>query len=111
MRLYTKSHLWIETDGNKAKIGITYLGQEFLGELIFINLPKRGDKLQIDKKFADVEGVKKVTDLISMVDGTVIDVNEKLIDEPSIINNNADQEWLIEVEINVLKEGLTEIEP
>lgn len=111
MRLFTKNHLWIDVEGNKAKIGITYLGQEFLGELIFINLPKIGDILHIDTKFADVEGVKKVTDLLSMVNGAVLSINEKLLEEPSIINSNADNEWLVEVEVDQIKEGLTEIEP
>ncbi len=96
---YTKSHEWIEKQGeNKVKIGLTDYAQSQLGDIVFINLPQEGDEITVGSSFADVESVKAVSDIYSPVTGTVVAVNEKLLDSPEEINNNPYDAWIVEVE-------------
>ena len=111
MKLYSKSHLWIDITGNKARIGMTNLAQERLGDIVFLSLPDVGEQVKIDNKFGEVESAKTVTELLSMANGTVTSVNDDLVLEPYRINENADEEWLIEVEVAELSKDLTKEEP
>ena len=110
MKLFTKSHLWVNVDNNIAKIGITNYAQEKLGEIVFVNLPEIGEKLSIGSKLGDIESAKTVSDLISMIDGTVEKINEEAINEPYLINENADDIWLIEAVIEKISSDLLEVE-
>ena len=110
MRLYSKNHLWIDIADDKARIGMTNFAQEKIGEIIFINLPEVGDLIVSGSKFGEVESTKKVTDLIAMVDGEVLAVNDDLALEPYRINENADNEWLIEVKVNKIPDNLSKEE-
>lgn len=98
--LYSKKHIWIKGGGTTdVLLGITDYAQEKLGTILFLALPDIGEKLNIGERFGDIESVKTVTDLISPVDGVVVEVNEKLLDEPEEINENPHQSWLIKVEV------------
>lgn len=104
---YSKSHEWIkETEDNTAIIGITDFAQSELGEIVFVNLFEVGDEVTIDEAFGDVESVKAVSDLISPVTGTIIKINEELLDSPELINEKANDTWMIEVENYTLDENL-----
>ena len=97
---YSKTHEWVEfTSNNTAKIGLTDFAQQKLGKLVFVNLPLVGDELILDQPFGDVESVKAVSDVLSPLDGTVVEVNEDLLDSPGMINDDPYDAWLIKVEI------------
>lgn len=97
--LYTESHEWVQfLDDTTARIGISDYAQSELGDLVFVNLPEEGDKVEAGEPFAEVESVKAVSNVYSPVSGTVKAVNEALLDQPELINSDAMDAWLIEVE-------------
>jgi glycine cleavage system H protein len=97
---YTKEHEWISADGAKGTVGITDYAQNSLGDIVFVDLPKVGDKVEAGKIFGSVESVKAVSDLYSPVTGTVTEVNEELKDAPEEINADANTTWMVKVELN-----------
>ncbi len=109
-RKYSKNHLWIETEGDIATIGITDFLQEKLGDIMFINLPELGEKVSIDKRFGDVESKKTVMDLESIVSGEVVEVNEDVKEEPYLINDAPDESWLIKVKVEEIANNLLDDE-
>ena len=96
--LYTKTHEWVEiVDGNIAKVGITDFAQEELGDIVYINLPEKGQEVEKGEVLADIESVKTAEDVYSPVSGSVININEELIDSPETINENAFDAWFVEI--------------
>src|SRR5665213_2304487 len=97
---YTKEHEWIEVDGTKGTVGITDYAQNSLGDIVFVDLPKVGDKVEAGKIFGSVESVKAVSDLYSPVSGTVTAVNEDLKDAPEKVNADANGTWMLRLDMN-----------
>lgn len=96
--LYSKTHEWVKkNDDGTVYIGLTDFAQSELGELVFVNLPEEGDSVTKEESFADVESVKAVSDVMSPVSGTIIAVNEELLDAPQNINEQPYEAWLIQV--------------
>ncbi|MDO4453201.1 MAG: glycine cleavage system protein GcvH [Eubacteriales bacterium] len=105
---YSKSHEWVKEEGDAAYIGITDFAQDALGDLVFVNLPEVGDKVEVGEPFADVESVKAVSDVYSPVTGVVLEINEELLDSPEKINEEPYEAWFIKVgEISEQEEYLT----
>ena len=96
---YTKEHEWISVDGSTGTVGITDYAQDSLGDIVFVELPKVGDKLEAGKIFGSVESVKAVSDLYSPVSGSVTAVNEELKDAPERVNADANNTWMMKLEI------------
>ncbi len=96
---YTKEHEWIAVDGTKGTVGITDYAQNSLGDIVFVDLPKVGDTLEAHKIFGSVESVKAVSDLYSPVSGTVTAVNEELKDAPEKINADANNTWMLKLDV------------
>ena len=96
---YTKEHEWVEVGGKTGKVGITDYAQSTLGDIVFVDLPKPGSKVEKGKVFGSVESVKAVSDLYSPVTGTVLEVNEELATAPEKINADAHGTWLLKVEM------------
>lgn len=97
---YTASHEWVDTqeDGN-LRVGITDHAQEALGDLVFVELPNVGDRVDQGDACAVVESVKAASDIYSPVSGEVVAVNEALADDPGMINSDPYGDgWLFEVE-------------
>lgn len=95
---YTKFHEWVLfLDDTTARIGITDFAQHELGDLVFVNLPQVGDKVEIDQVFADVESVKAVSDIYGLVTGEISAVNDELSDSPQLLNTQPYDAWFIEV--------------
>lgn len=95
---FTKSHEWVAfSDDTTAKIGISDFAQSELGDLVFINLPEVGDSFSLGDVLADVESVKAVSDIYSPVSGTVVAVNEELLDSPELVNEEAYEAWFVEM--------------
>ena len=96
---YTKEHEWINVNGAKGSVGITDYAQNSLGDIVFVDLPKVGDTLEAGKIFGSVESVKAVSDLYSPVSGTVTEVNEALKDAPEKINADANNTWMMKLDV------------
>ena len=96
--LFAKSHEWVDMiDDTTATIGISDFAQSELGGLVFVNLPEVGDEVEAGEVFADVESVKAVADVFCPVTGEVIEINEDILDDASLINSNPYGSWFIKV--------------
>ncbi|MBO4925528.1 MAG: glycine cleavage system protein GcvH [Clostridia bacterium] len=97
--MYTKTHEWVlfAEDGSAA-VGITDYAQDQLGDLVFVNLPEKGDPVTAGESFADVESVKAVSDVLSPVTGEVAEINELLADEPQRMNQAPYDSWFVKVQ-------------
>lgn len=94
---YTKSHEWVKEEDGVYTIGLTDYAQKELGDIVFINLPAKGDDAVAGEALSDVESVKAVSDVFSPVTGTVTEVNEDLIDEPQQINQAPYDAWIAKI--------------
>ena len=95
---YAKSHEWVRQEGDTYVIGLTDFAQDELGDIVFVNLPQEGDAVSAGEAFSDVESVKAVSDVLSPVSGTVMAVNEALMDDPAKVNSDPYGAWFIKVE-------------
>lgn len=98
--LYTDSHEWVKVEGEYAYIGITDFAQHQLGNIVYVDIPEVGDEIQQGEEFGAVESVKAASDLLSPVSGEIVEVNEKLTDEPELINKNAFDSWMLKVKLS-----------
>lgn len=85
---YTKEHEWIRVDGDIATVGISDYAQEQLGDVVYVELPEPGKKVTRGREAAVIESVKAASDIYAPVSGEVIEVNEKLEDEPETVNGS-----------------------
>lgn len=98
---YTEEHEWISLDGDVATIGITDFAQGELGDIVFVEVETVGESLAENEVFGTVEAVKTVSDLYLPVSGEVLEVNERLADEPELINNDPFGEgWIIKLKVD-----------
>jgi glycine cleavage system H protein len=97
---YTREHEWIDVNGKAATVGITEHAQDSLGDIVFVELPKVGDKVAKGKVFGSVESVKAVSDLYSPATGTVTAINEELTTVPEKINADAHTAWIMKIELS-----------
>lgn len=97
---YTREHEWVEPNGKTGTVGITDHAQDSLGDIVFVDAPKVGSKVEKGAVFGSVESVKAVSDLYSPVSGTVTEVNDALKDSPEKINSDAHSAWIIKVEMS-----------
>lgn len=97
---YSNEHVWVKVDGDEAYIGVTDFAQEQLGEILFVEMPEVEDEITAGKAFGVVESSKKASDVLAPISGEVLEVNEKLDDEPEYINENAYDAWIAKVKIS-----------
>ena len=83
---YHREHDWVRVDGDEAVFGITDYAQQTLGEVVFIELPEVGADVIAGSPYAEVESVKAVSDVFAPVSGSVIEVNEDIVDAPEKLN-------------------------
>lgn len=97
---YTKEHEWTKLEGDVAVIGITDFAQSALGDIVFVELPEVGKQLNSHQTFGVVESIKSVSDLYSPVAGTVVEVNQDLINSPELCNAEPyGSAWMIKVKL------------
>ena len=102
---YTKDHEWAQVDENVVTVGVTEYAQDSLGEIVYVELPEEGQKVTQNEPFGVVESVKAVSDLVAPVSGTVIEVNQGVMDSPGTINDDPMNDgWLIRIEMDTEKE-------
>lgn len=98
---YTKEHEWVRVENDVATVGITDYAQGELGDIVFVELPKVGTKVEQMKPFGVIEAVKAVSDIFSPLSGEVIEVNGRLESEAGIINKDPYGEgWIIKIRIS-----------
>jgi glycine cleavage system H protein len=97
---YSKEHEWVNVEGGIATIGITDYAQHELGDVVFVELPKPGTKIESGKSFGTVESVKAVSEIYAPATGEVIEANAGLHDTPEKINTDPHgAAWLIKVRL------------
>lgn len=102
---YTREHEWAKVEGQRARIGITHYAQDQLGDVVFVELPKKGRPLRQMEAFGVVESVKAVSDLYSPVSGEVVEVNTALEKQPELVNQDPyGKGWMIVVKVKNAKE-------
>jgi glycine cleavage system H protein len=98
---YTKSHEWVKVDGDVATIGVTDYAQSELGDITYLELPDLGGEVDRGEPFGVVESVKAASDIISPIDGEVVDRNEDAIAAPDVVNSSPyGDAWLIKVRVD-----------
>ena len=98
---YTSDHEWIKINGKAATVGITDFAQGELGDIVFVEIESLDEKLEKGQTFGTIEAVKTVSDLFMPVSGKVTQVNEKINDNPDIVNSDPYGEgWMIKIEVN-----------
>lgn len=98
---YTSDHEWIRVEGDIAFVGITDFAQSELGDIVYVEVETISKQLAANEVFGTVEAVKTVSDLFLPVDGTVLELNEKLSGTPELVNSDPYGEgWIIKVSIS-----------
>lgn len=102
---YTKEHEWVDAQDGVATVGITYHAQHELGDIVYVDLPKPGARVEQGKTFGSVESVKAVSDIYSPVSGEVTEINEGLATTPEKLNEDPHgAAWLIKVRMSAPEE-------
>ena len=102
---YSKDHEWVRVDGNIAIVGITDYAQDSLGDVVYVELPKAGEKFAANESFGSVESVKAVSEVFSPVSGEIAETNESLTDEPEKVNTDPYGDgWMIRVTMSAAGE-------
>ncbi|WP_316859389.1 glycine cleavage system protein GcvH [uncultured Cohaesibacter sp.] len=97
---YTEDHEWVEVNGSIATVGITDHAQEQLGDIVFVELPEIGKELEKGDEAAVVESVKAASEVYAPIDGEVTEVNDKLEDDPAMVNSDAEGDaWFLKMKI------------
>ena len=97
---YTKDHEWLRIEGGIAYVGITEFAQGELGDIVFVDVDTEGEELEKEEVFGSVEAVKTVSDLFMPINGEVVAFNDKLEDEPELMNTDPYGDgWVIKISI------------
>jgi glycine cleavage system H protein len=100
MLKYTKDHEWLRVDADIATVGITPYAQEKLGDVVFVELPKVGAKLDKGAVAATVESVKAASEVYAPVGGEIVEVNETLANDPGLVNAEpTGKGWMFKVKV------------
>ncbi len=98
---YAKSHEYVHVEGDIGTIGITDYAQKELGDVVFVELPQVGTQIEAANEMGSIESVKAVSDLFAPVTGEVIEVNDKLSDNPELVNTDPYNDgWMIRVRLS-----------
>lgn len=97
---YTKDHEWVRVDGDEATVGITAYAADSLGDIVFVELPEAGRRLEQAASFGVVESVKAVSDLYAPVSGEVLALNDDLGSRPEVVNSDPYGDgWMVRLRI------------
>ncbi len=96
-RYYLKNHVWLKTENGNILIGITELGQSLSKGIVHIDLPEIGESIKMGDTLVAYETIKAVSQIALPFDASVIEVNEKLWEDPNIINGDPYNEWIVKI--------------
>jgi glycine cleavage system H protein len=98
--LYSKEHEWLRVEGDTAYVGITDFAQSELGDIVFVEIDTVGDTVAASDVFGTIEAVKTVSDLYMPVSGEILEVNDKLEDNPELVNSDPYGDgWLVKIKL------------
>lgn len=98
---YHKEHTWVKVSGKKATVGITDYAQEALGDIVYIDLPEIDASVEANTEMSEIESTKATSAVIAPISGTIIEVNENLVDAPEIINEDPyGKGWIAIIEMD-----------
>ncbi len=98
---YTRDHEWVKVDGDRATIGVTDFAQHELGDVVYVDLPALGEKLEIGATLASVESVKAVSDVFAPLSGEIVAVNDDLEHSPEFVNQDPyGKGWIAVIELS-----------
>lgn len=98
---YTEDHEWVRVEGDEAYIGVTDFAQKELGDIVFVEVETIDEELGQGDAFGTIEAVKTVSDLFMPVGGTVLELNEKVEDEPEVINKDPYGDgWIVKIKMS-----------
>jgi len=98
---YTKDHEWVSINENIAIVGISNHAQESLGDIVFVELPELGKEVSSGDEISVIESVKAASDIYSPVSGKILEINDNLSNDASIINKDAENEgWIFKIELS-----------
>jgi glycine cleavage system H protein len=96
--MYARTHEWARAEGDRVVVGITHYAQDQLGEVVYIELPEVGDTIDAGTELGTLESVKAVSEFNAPVAGEVVEVNERLADEPNLVNEDPYGDgWLVKI--------------
>jgi glycine cleavage system H protein len=105
---YTAEHEWVAVDGDVVRIGITAYAAEKLGDVVFVELPAVGSSVVAGRVVGEIESTKSVGELFAPLDGEVVEANQAVVDDPSLVNSDPlGAGWMIAVRFTALPELLT----
>ena len=97
---YHKEHTWVKVSGNKATIGITFYAQESLGDIVYVDAPEVESTVEAGTELTQIESTKATSSVICPLSGTLLELNEDLIDSPEIINEDPyGKGWIAVIEL------------
>ena len=97
---YTQEHEWARVDGDRLTVGITHYAQDSLGDVVYVDLPASGTRVERGQPFGEVESTKSVSDLYAPVTGTIVERNEALESSPELVNSDPYGEgWMVVIEV------------
>ncbi|WP_424018218.1 glycine cleavage system protein GcvH [Halorientalis pallida] len=98
---FLDSHEWARREGDTVRIGVSDFAQDELGDVVFVELPAEGDAVTKGEDFGVIESIKAVSDLYAPVSGTVVAVNDDLVDAPELVNEDPYGDgWMLDVEVD-----------
>ncbi len=99
-RFYTKTHEWVKVAGTEATVGITQYAQEQLGDVVFVELPSAGKKVEKAAPLGNIESVKAVSEVFAPVSGEVVASNDELEGHPELVNQDPyGKGWLVRIAV------------
>ena len=102
---YTKDHEWVLIDNEVVTVGISNHAQESLGDIVFIDLPTVGKEVKSNEELCVIESVKAASDIYAPIDGKVIEINNNLNDDASIVNQDPEKDgWIFKMKISDLSQ-------
>jgi glycine cleavage system H protein len=98
---YTEEHEWARVDGSRVTVGITDYAQDALGDVVYVDLPASGTKVEAGQPFGEVESTKSVSDLYAPVSGTIVERNDALESAPELVNGDPYGDgWMVVIEMD-----------
>ena len=108
---YKRSHEWARAEGNVIVMGISHFAQDQLGEVVFVELPDVGLGIDASEELGTIESVKAVAEFLAPVAGEVVEVNERLADEPNLVNEDPYGEgWLVKISGSIDEDDMLDAE-
>jgi glycine cleavage system H protein len=98
---YTEEHEWLLIENDVVTVGITEHAAEQLGDVVFVELPEIGDLVSKDESICVIESVKAASDILSPLDGKIIEINEAIVETPSLVNADPNEAgWFFKIEVS-----------